>query len=224
MPVAILAGGLATRLGALTARLPKALVPVGGRPFVEHQLRYLRGQGVERVVLCAGHLGEQIQACCGRGERFGLQVEYSFDGQRALGTGGAIRKALPLLGEEFFVMYGDSWLPTDFAAVYGAFRAANTDSLMTVFHNRDRWDRSNVWFEGGRVLAYDKTRRLPQMEHIDYGLSVFRAAAFAGVPRWQRCDLGELVAQRLPAGFEVRERFYEMGSVAGLGELRRVLQ
>ena len=123
LPVAILAGGLATRLGPLTQRLPKALLPVAGRPFIHWQLALLAQQGVTQVVLCAGHLGEQIQATVGDGSGFGMTVRYSFDGAVLLGTGGALKRALPMLGAAFFVLYGDSYLRCSFAAVEAAYEA-----------------------------------------------------------------------------------------------------
>jgi NDP-sugar pyrophosphorylase family protein len=217
-PIAILAGGLATRLLPVTQRIPKSMVPVRGRPFLEYQLDYLRGQGFDRIVVCAGHLGEQIQA------HFGDQVRYSFDGAALAGTAGAIRRALPGLGDRFLVMYGDSYLPTDFGAVLRAFDASPAKALMTVFHNRNVWDRSNVCFEDGRIRAYEKTNPIPAMEHIDYGLSAFRAAAFEG----DQADLSDLFMDLVRAGdlagFEVRERFYEIGSPAGLAEFTHDFQ
>jgi NDP-sugar pyrophosphorylase family protein len=206
------------------------MVSVGGRPFLEHQLEYLRAQGIRRVVVCAGHLGDQIQAHFGDGSRWGIRIDYSFDGPAQLGTAGAIKQALPLLGKTFFVLYGDSWLPTRFDAVLDAFHASGAPAMMTVFHNRNRWDRSNVWFEAGRILAYDKHNWLPQMEHIDYGLSVLRPAASGLVfPSRARKEAvlidpgAAMIFSRavLPAGFEVHERFYEIGSPTGLEEFRR---
>ena len=122
LPVAILAGGLATRLRPVTETVPKVLLEVAGKPFLEHQLAQFREQGVEEVVLCVGFLGETIQEQYGDGALMEYDISYSFDGPKLLGTGGAIRKALPLLGEAFFVMYGDSYLRIDFAEVERAFR------------------------------------------------------------------------------------------------------
>lgn len=196
------------------------MTPVGGRPFLEHQLNYLRGQGVRRVVVCAGHLGGQIEEYFGGGARWGVGIDYSFDGPDPLGTAGALRRALPLLGKRFFVMYGDSWLPTDFGAVLRAYGESGASALMTVFRNQGLWDRSNVWFADGRILAYDKVNPRPEMDHIDYGLSVLSPEALEGV----ESDLADVFRRRLPAGFEVAERFYEIGSHTGLEELRRVFR
>jgi len=225
LPVAILAGGLATRLRPLTEQTPKALIDVGGRPFIMRQLDLLRGHGAERVVLCVGHLGEMVQAAVGDGSAWGIDVRYIFDGGSLLGTGGAIRNALPLLGDSFFVLYGDSYLDCDYGAVERAFLSGGKPALMTVLRNEDRWDRSNVVFRDGRIVTYDKRDRTADMHHIDYGLGAFRAEVFAAYPAGAAIDLAavyqDLVRRGALAGFEVAERFYEIGSPEGLEETRR---
>jgi NDP-sugar pyrophosphorylase family protein len=226
-PVAILAGGVATRLRPLTEAIPKALIDVNGEPFVAHQLRLLRARGIEQVVLCIGYRGEQIAKVVGDGSAFGLQVAYAFDGPTLLGTAGAIRHALPILDESFFVLYGDSYLECDYEAVQTAFERASKLTLMTVYRNEGHWDTSNVEFADGHIRAYSKQQRTRRMKHIDYGLGVFNRAAFAGVPEHSPYDLESLYHDMLQqdqlAAFEVSERFYEIGSPAGLDELRRHL-
>jgi NDP-sugar pyrophosphorylase family protein len=225
IPVAILAGGLATRLRPLTERIPKVLLPVAGRPFLAHQLDLLRRQGIKRVVLCVGHLGERVQDEFGDGSAlgFGVHIQYSFDGPVLLGTGGALRQALPMLGETFFVLYGDSYLPVAFAPIADFFERSGKLGLMTVYRNEGRYDTSNVIFSEGRIVLYDKRQRRPEMLHIDYGLSLFRTAAFTHWPAGQPFDLADvmqrLVARGELAGYEVAERFYEIGSHTGLTEL-----
>jgi len=182
LPIAILAGGIATRLRPITEKIPKALVPVAGEPFIKRQLGYLRSQGIDRAVLCVGYLGDQIEAVVGDGRSLGMEVRYSFDGERLLGTGGALRRALPLLGEAFFVLYGDSFLPIDFGEVENAFHASGKPALMTVLRNGNRWDKSNVLFVGGNLEEYNKRAPRPEMEHIDYGLSVLSAGVLASWP------------------------------------------
>jgi NDP-sugar pyrophosphorylase family protein len=227
IPIAILAGGMATRLQPVSDRLPKSLVLVAGEPFIAHQLRLLRREGLERVVLCVGHLGEMIREFVDDGARFGLQVSYSFDGDQLLGTGGALRQALPQLGETFFVLYGDTYLDIPFAPVLTAFHSSSTPALMTVFRNESRWDTSNVVLEGTLIVRYDKRRPTPDMHYIDYGLAVFARKALAdrtvGIP----FDLAELysalaAAGRL-AGYEVRRRFYEVGTPEGLAQTEAYL-
>jgi NDP-sugar pyrophosphorylase family protein len=163
-PVAILAGGRATRLLPLTQDLPKALVPVAGEPFISHQLKLLRREGIDRVVLCLGHLGERVQDYVVDGRGFDLAVDYSFDGEQPLGTGGALKRAIPLLGDSFFVLYGDSYLDIAYSEPLAIFRKSGAGALMTVLRNEGRWDRSNVRFDGDRVLCYDKKDPTPDMD------------------------------------------------------------
>jgi len=224
LPLAILAGGLATRLRPLTEKIPKSLVEVAGKPFIVWQIELLRRNGVAHLVLCLGYLGGQVQAELGDGSRWGMQVDYIFDGPRLLGTGGALRRALPRLGEAFFVLYGDSYLDCDYAAVESAFRASGKLGLMTVFRNANLWDRSNVIFENGRIQCYDKKNLVPEMKHIDYGLGVLQASALERYPADRMLDLAtvyqDLLAHDQLAGYEVSQRFYEIGSPAGLQETR----
>jgi dTDP-glucose pyrophosphorylase len=227
-PVAILAGGLATRLRPITEKIPKVLVPVAGKPFLAHQLELLREQGVQRAVLCLGHLGEMVEREFGDGSAHGARLEYSFDGPKLLGTGGALKQALPKLGEQFFVLYGDSYLPVSFAPIADAFERSGRLGLMTVYRNEGKYDTSNVVFGDGEIKVYDKKQRLPEMQHIDYGLSLFRREVFESYPDNEPFDLADvmrdLVARKQLAGYEVKERFYEIGSHAGLEELNRLLQ
>jgi NDP-sugar pyrophosphorylase family protein len=228
IPVAVLAGGLATRLRPITEKIPKSLILVTGKPFLAHQLELLRSRGIRRVVLCVGHLGEMIQREFGDGSAFGLRLDYAFDGPKLLGTGGALKRALPLLGMEFFVLYGDSYLPIDYRPIAEFFRRSGKLGCMTVYRNEGRYDTSNVVFRDGSVVVYDKKNHLPEMYHIDYGLSLFQAAAFNAYPAGEPFDLaevmGRLVREKQLAGYEVRERFYEIGSPAGLSELETLLK
>lgn len=220
----ILAGGLATRLGPLTAARPKSLIEVEGVPFIRLQLDLLKRNGIRRAVLAVGHLAEAIEAEVGDGARFGVAVRYSHDGPVRLGTGGAVAKALPLLASPFFVLYGDSYLTCDYRAVAVGFeRAPGAHGLMTVFRNEGRWGASNILFKDGRISKYDKVDRDPAMRHIDYGLNILTREAFAGFPAEQEFDLSAVFQRLLAAGrlaaFEVPERFYEIGSREGLADL-----
>lgn len=226
IPVAILAGGLATRLRPITEKIPKSLVPVAGKPFLTHQLELLRSRGIRHAVLCVGYLGEMIQRDYGN-EAFGIKLDYAFDGPKLLGTGGAIKRALPMLGPEFFVLYGDSYLPIEYRPIAEFFQRSGKLGCMTVYHNEGKYDTSNVVFADGEIKVYDKKARLPEMRHIDYGLSLFKAAAFDGYSTEQPFDLaevmGKLVREKQLAGYEVKERFYEIGSPVGLEELENLL-
>ena len=227
LTVALLAGGLATRLRPVTEKIPKSLVEVNGEPFVAHQLRLLNSNGIRRVVMCVGFLGEMIQAQIGDGRPWGVQVDYSFDGDKLLGTAGALKRALPLLGDSFFVLYGDSYLACDYASVARQFGSSAKLALMTVFRNDGKWDTSNVEFEDGRILAYSKKNRTARMNYIDYGLGVFSAKAMGDVPAGEVFDLSELYGRLLKkgelAGMEIHQRFYEIGSPAGLEETAHFL-
>jgi MurNAc alpha-1-phosphate uridylyltransferase len=228
LPVAILAGGLATRLRPVTERIPKALIDIAGQPFAAHQLDWLRSEGIDRVVFLVGYRGEMIREELGDGSKWGLDLDYVFDGDRLLGTGGALRRARPQLGSTFWVLYGDSYLRGDLAAMERAFAASGRAALMTVFRNEDRWDRSNVRFENGEILNYDKTHRTAMMKHIDYGLGIITSRALEPYPANEPFDLATVYQDLLQAGdlagYEVPERFYEIGSPEGLAETRAFLE
>jgi NDP-sugar pyrophosphorylase family protein len=227
-PLALLAGGRATRLGDAAKCVPKSLIEVAGEPFVAHQLRLLARQGIADVVICCGHLGEMIVDYVGNGSQFGCRVRYSFDGPTLLGTGGAVMKALPLLGPRFLVMYGDSYLTAAFGPAVRAFEDSGKSALMTVFRNEGQWDASNVEFADGRIIRYAKGARSEAMRHIDYGLGIYSAEALAGWGILRRFELSlvqsELAARGDMAGFEVTERFYEIGSTSGLAETDEFLR
>ena len=220
-PVCILAGGLGSRLGDRVRATPKPLLPVAGKPFVLHQLELLARHGADRVVLCVGYLGERIAEAVGDGAALGLEVSYVFDGPTLAGTAGAVRRALPQLGERFLVLYGDTYLRIDYRAVDEALEASGLPALMTVLHNRGAWERSNAAFRDGRVTRYDKAHPTPDMEWIDYGLGALRADALALGPS-TATDLSDvyadLAARGLLAGFEATERFYEIGTPESLRE------
>jgi uncharacterized protein (TIRG00374 family) len=226
-PVVILAGGLATRLRPITERIPKAMVEVAGKPFIDHQLELLRHNGVRQVVLCLGYLGEQVERHVGDGSRFGLKVAYCYDGATLLGTGGALRRALPLTGEACWVLYGDSYLDIDYRAIHRAFCDSGSLGLMTVLRNGNQWDRSNVVYRDGRLLSYDKRNQVPEMEYIDFGASLFRREALERLPEGQVSDLADLMSKLAGegsmAGFEMKDRFYEIGSPQGLRETAEYL-
>jgi N-acetyl-alpha-D-muramate 1-phosphate uridylyltransferase len=227
-PVAILAGGLATRLRPATDKMPKALLRVAGEAFLLHQLRLLHSCGFHKIVLCVGYLGDMIETEVGGGSSLGMQITYSFDGPTLLGTGGALKRALPQLGEQFLVIYGDSYMPVDYTAIVEAFVLSRRPALMTVLENEDRWDVSNVWVEAGEIVRYDKKLRTREMRHIDYGIAVLTAEVLAPFPNDAAFDLADvyfrLVSKKQMAAFEVKQRFYEIGSARGLAELDTLLR
>ena len=227
LPVAILAGGLGTRMLPRTLSVPKAMLEVAGEPFAAHQLRLLAGQGYRRVVFLVGYLGEAIEAFAGDGSRFGLEISYVYDGPAALGTAGAVAKALPLLGDAFLLTFGDAYLRVDHADVERAFLKAGTDGVMTIFRAGAGGERPNVEYGDGMVRSYEKKAPSPKMEYVDYGLSVFRAHVFAHISTATPTDLTD-VNQRLIAGdqlaaYVVEHRPFEIGSMNGLEETERFL-
>jgi N-acetyl-alpha-D-muramate 1-phosphate uridylyltransferase len=234
MHVVILAGGLATRMRPQTETIPKSLLAVAGRPFVDAQLEWLRSAGVEHVVFSIGHLGGQIENHVGTGERYGISVAYVSDGDRLLGTAGALRRVVDsgLVPDRFGVLNGDSYLSLDIGAIEESFERSGKRALMTVMHNRDRWERSNVVFQNGMVLNYDKHASddgRAGMEWIDYGFVVLTGDLIRNrVPASAEADLSKILhdmsLEGELAGFEVTERFYEIGSPAGLRGLEEVFR
>ena len=223
----ILAGGLATRLRPITETIPKILVPVAGKPFIYHQLQLLKKAGFHDIYLSLSYLGEQVEAYLAEHQNFGLNIQCLYDGPQLLGTAGAIRRMLSHLPSEFMVVYGDSYLTCDYAAVEKVFFDAKKSALMTVYRNESLWDKSNVIFEEGVILKYDKIAQLPEMKYIDYGLGVFQADVFSSIPENTPYDLAQVYQTQLAenelAAFEVHERFYEVGSLQGIQDLERVL-
>jgi MurNAc alpha-1-phosphate uridylyltransferase len=219
-PVCILAGGLGTRLSDRVRDVPKPLLEVAGAPFLDHQLRLLGANGVSRVVLCVGYLGELIEREIGV-ERHGISIDYSYDGPGLDGTLGAIRRALPLLGERYLVLYGDTYLRVDYHAVVESWCAGGQPAIMTVMRNQGRWDASNAVLRNGMVERYDKANPTPDMQWIDYGLGGLSVDALAVAPERER-DLSvlyRLLAERGElTGFQAENRFYEIGSPQALAE------
>jgi NDP-sugar pyrophosphorylase family protein len=227
MTVAILAGGLATRLHPITHTIPKALVQVAGEPFAHHQLRLLARNGIRDVVYLIGHLGEQIVETLGDGQQFGLNIRYLPDGPRLMGTAGALVRARPLLGDHFGVLYGDSYLDCDYRAIASAFTRSGKPALMTVFANDGQWDQSNVDYADGIIRTYSKTDRTAAMRHIDYGFGLFKADVFDGLAADEPADLAPIYSRLASLGqlaaFEATKRFYEVGSLSGISELETYL-
>ena len=221
LPVAILAGGLGTRLGKKALNKAKVLIDVAGKPFISRQLNYLSDQGIKDIVICVGHLGNQIKNYIGNGSKYNLNVSYSDDSDRLLGTGGSIKKACQILGEHFFILYGDSFLPVNFSLVEKAYFQEKKPALMTVLKNKERWDKSNAYFKD-KCVKYNKKKPQKNMDYIDYGLTIVRNSIFSDFPSNEVFDLADvfenLSNKSLLAGFEIYDRFYEIGSINGLND------
>jgi len=225
----ILAGGLATRMRPRTLTVPKILLEVAGRPFVDWQLEILAKCKYQRVLFCVAHLASAVREYVGDGARYGLSVAYADDGEKLLGTGGALRAAAAELEDTFLVTYGDSYLPFDYAAPLAALRAHDDcDGVMSVFKNDRQWDASNVKTDGTWILAYEKGTADPAFDHIDYGAIALRRTAVLELPAGAPSGLDELqarlAARRRLRAYVARERFYEIGSPDGLAALELRLQ
>ena len=228
LPLAILAGGYATRLGPLTKDFPKCLIEINGRAFVDWQLDLLVENGYTDFIFCISYKSELVQNHLGDGSRWGAKIRYSIDGRTQLGTGGAIQKALPLLGDSFGVIYGDSYLPIDYSGVESEFLNSKKLGMMTVYRNQNQFDVSNVEYIDGNLINYKKGLYDRRMHHIDYGLTYFRKESFLSRANELSFDLASicnlLAIEGKLDGFEVFERFYEIGSVQGIEELSEYLR
>jgi NDP-sugar pyrophosphorylase family protein len=227
MKIAILAGGLGTRLGSLTKDTPKSMVKIRGKPFLEYQLELLKKQNLKEIVLCVGHLKDKIESYFGDGSRFGVRIEYGEE-EEPLGTAGALRNAGNLLGDDFLVLNGDSYLAIDYGEVSEEYRLGNKLGLMVVYRNNNRYDKSNVMIADGLVTNYDRSGRAEDMRYIDYGLSVLNKKALEFVPQGKFLQLDEvyreLVRRRQLTAFETQVRFYEVGSVQGLEDFTKIVE
>jgi MurNAc alpha-1-phosphate uridylyltransferase len=223
----ILAGGLATRLGPITAQIPKALIPVNGRPFLEYQLSWLKKNEVRDVVLCVAHLGNLIREHVVARGNDGMKITIVDEGSNLRGTGGALAFAIQggTVQEDFFLLYGDSFLPVDFQEVASSYFRFQARALMTVLRNRNRWDRSNARFEENKVF-YDKKAVDKNFEFIDYGLTALnRDFIREHMPKSEKFDLADVFHQLSVEGslfgFEETQKFYEIGSLTGLREFEK---
>ncbi len=227
MQVALLAGGLATRLGPLTKQTPKSMVKIRGKPFLEYQLELLRRNGVHNIILCIGYQGNQIEDYFRDGKNFGVNMVYSYEREGLLGTAGALKNAESLLEDRIFVMYGDSYLFLNFAEVMSYFRKFNKLGLMVVYKNYDRYDKSNVVIEGNRVKQYSKKEKTADMVYIDYGASILSKKALELIPENRAYSLeelfGGLIDKEELLAYEIKERFYQIGSLTGLEEFKKYI-
>lgn len=226
LSIAILAGGLGKRLGKLTKDTPKALINISGKPFIAYQLEYLKKEGFKNITICSSYLSDKIKEYVGDGSKFNLNVSYSEDGPKLLGTGGSLKKATKILDSSFFILFGDTFLPINYSIVEKAFFKQNKPALMTILKNNNQWDKSNAHFENN-LVNYNKKESKNYMKYIDYGLSVVNNSIFNEFPDNKHFDISDvfqkLSEQNLLSGHEVKERFYEIGSIKGLKETTEFL-
>lgn len=220
MQIAILAGGLATRLRPLSHEQPKSIVQILGKPFLQYQLDFLKRNGIKDIVLCIGHLGEQIENYFEDGRKFGVSIKYSRE-DKLIGTAGALKNAKDLLEDVFFTLYGDSYLFLDLKAALSFFESKNKPALMSVYKNRDRYAKSNTVIEGELVRKYSKDERAADMVYIEYGVNIFKKETLEMIPEGHfplEQLFPQLIARRELLAYEVRERFYDIGSHQGFEE------
>jgi N-acetyl-alpha-D-muramate 1-phosphate uridylyltransferase len=228
LPVVILAGGLATRLYPVTQKIPKSLIKINGIPFISHQLSLLKAKGITRVVICVGKFGKEIESYVKNGSVWGLDIQYSYDGETLLGTGGAIKKAIPLLPDAFFIMYGDSYLDIDYSKVEHSFLDSHLSILITIYHNNGVLDKSNIQMKDGKIIKYDKISCDPEMEFIDFGLIIIKKNIFNEYPENKLFDLSILLTNGIKTGdvspYVVYNRFFEIGSPQGILDTEEYIQ
>jgi len=228
MQIVILCGGKATRLYPLTKKIPKSMMRFEGKPFLEQQLDLLKKNRIFDVVLCVGYKAEQIKKYFGDGKNFGVEIKYSSDKKRLLGTGGALKKAENLLEDSFLVMWGDSYLPFNFQKAIKFFKKSNKPGLMIVFKNLNKYEPSNVEVKNNLVKSYSKKRKTKKMKYIDYGISIYRKEVLKHLPKNQICDLTKLqqalIKKRQLLAYPAEKRFYQIGSPDGLEELKNYIK
>jgi NDP-sugar pyrophosphorylase family protein len=227
LPIVILAGGFGTRLGNLTQNIPKSLIPICGRPFIDWQIECIRDTGVTDFLVCIGHLGDQISNHLGDGKKFGVNIEFSSDGPTKLGTGGAILAAISKLPDNFMITYGDSYLPTNFRKIGNHFLGIKARALMTICDNKENFEKSNCYFKDGLIQLYSKNDSSKEMDYIDYGLSILNKSVFESRRVNSSFDLADLFEELSISsnliGYEIQERYYEVGSVQGIKNLENYL-
>lgn len=223
MQLVILCGGLATRLGLLAKKIPKSMILVDGKPFLEYQIEYAKQFGINDIVLCVGHISNYIENYFDDGHAFGVSIRYSYDGDKLLGPIGALKRASSYLDDVFFSLYGDSFVFVDYKNMYDVFFKKNKIGMMSVFQNFDKTDSSNLVVCDGRVVKYNN-EKTKDMTFIDYGVSIFRKKALDFIPKniffstkdfySKLVDLNELLA------YEMKKRFYHIGNPSALKEFR----
>ena len=224
MQIVILCGGLATRLGDLAKDTPKSMIQIEGKPFLEYQIENLKKHSIKDIVLCVGHLFEQIEKYFGNGKKFGVNIKYSYDRDKPLGPIGAVKNAEPLLKDIFFIMYGDSYLTVNFKNVYSFFNQYNKLGLMVVYKNFDKYDKSNLIIKNNMIVAYGEKERTQDMIYIDYGASILRKKSLDLIPKNTFYTTGQffsnLISKKELLAFKANERFYHIGNPDALEEFR----
>lgn len=229
MQIVILAGGKATRLYPLTKNIPKSMIKILGKPFLSYQLDLLKINKIKNIVLCLGTFSNQIIDYFGDGKRYEISIKYSVEEpNKLLGTAGALKKAEKILDDEFFVMYGDSYLPINFEIIFQEFKKSGKSALMTVYRNNNQFDKSNVDINDNIVVVYDKSDNSHNLKYIDYGLLVLKKSVLDIIPSNEFINLNYLICNLIEkkelASFEVSQRFYEIGTISGVNDFENYIK
>ena len=212
-------------MGQLTKDIPKSLLTIKGKPFIYYQLFQLIDQGITEVFLCLGHLGEKIENYITMDLNLELEIKFVYDGNSVLGTGGSILNAIKYLPNEFFVLYGDSYLNINYRAVYNEYILSNKHALLTIYHNKGKFDSSNVQLRENGEIIYSKNNKNKNMNFIDYGLSLLTKDVFKKYFSHNVFDLSivleSLSTQKQLAYYQAKNRFYEIGSKSGYENLKK---
>ena len=228
MQMIILCGGLATRLGKITKNIPKSMVKIKNKPFLEYQIEILKKRSIKDIVLCVGHLSDQIEQYFGNGENFGVNIKYSYDGDKQLGPIGALKNAEDLLKEDFFIMYGDSYIDVDFQQISSFFKKHDKLGLMVVYKNFNKYDKSNLIIKDNIIIAYGEKERTEDMVYIDYGTSILSKKSMKLIPKNTFYSTGQLFTDLISKGeliaFEVKNRFYHIGNPDALEEFNNYIE
>lgn len=228
MQIVIFCGGLATRLKNLAKNKPKSMMDINGKPFLEYQIDNIKKYDIKDIVLCVGHLSEQIIDYFGNGEKFNVNIKYSHDGEKPLGPIGALKKAEPLLKKDFFIMYGDSYLSVNFKDVYNFYKKYDKAACMVVYKNKDKYDKSNLIIKDNLVLGYGDKQRTKDMVYIDYGASLLSKKTLYNLKDDTFYSTGDFFSKLIKnhelLAYEVKTRFYHIGNPEALEELRKYIK
>jgi len=225
-----MAGGMGTRMSRFTKLVPKALIPVSGKPFIRHQLENLGSQGISQVIISTGYLGDQIEAEVKENSPRGMSVTCVSDGPVLLGTGGSLRRLFDMshLDDIFMFTFGDSFLTLNHNQVANSFDGNRFDALMTVCRNDNGHEMGNAIVLDGCVSLYKKGEQDARMEWIDYGLSIVQSSVLAEYVQADiPSDISSLFEGLSKKGklqaYLSDERYFEIGSESGLAQLEKYL-
>jgi len=217
--IVIIAGGLATRLQPITETIPKSMVLLKGKPFFEYQIELCKKNGVREIIFCGGHLWEQVNNYFGNGEKFGVKIIYSIENEK-LDTGGAVKNAFEHLDDEFFVMYGDSYLTLDWQKAYKFLKKSGAKGLMTTYENNWHPEPSNVLVGGGGYIKeYNKEKPGKEMRFIEYGINIFPKDIIKKIPG-KSFPISRyfdfLIKRGQLVSYPSKDRFFEVGCFEGI--------